>query len=440
MITVTLSDVARITGGRLGQHAPADLPITGPAYLDSRAAAPGGLFVAFKGATRDGHDFAADAHAVLGSRDTQRPTVVVNDQTVALARLARHVVRSVDPHVFAITGSHGKTTTKDLLAHVLGADVATRGNLNNELGVPLTCLELEADSRTLVLEMGARGLGQIAWLCDIARPGVAAVLAVGTAHVGEFGSVELIAQAKSEIIQALGPEGTAVLNAEDPAVVAMAGRTCASVLWFGAGGDVFATDVVVGADGRATFTLNYQDARATVRLPLVGEHNVTNACAAAAMAIAAGMDVHNIAHRLASAPGAAHRMNTVTTAAGTLLLDDSYNANPDSMQASLRTLAHVGQQRGGRTWAVLGRMHELGEQSALAHGAVGALARELTIDRLIVVGDAPTMATAFGPDASVVADAMDVAPLLAHVGADDTILVKGSRAGALDRLVQVLAA
>src|SRR6478735_4022409 len=258
MIPMTLQEIADAVDGTVRPEV-ADVVVSGPSYVDTRAAVADGLFVAVVGERVDGHDYADGAHAVLGSRETSAPTVVVADPVVALGRLARHVVdRIPDVTVLALTGSQGKTGTKDYLAQLLAASgptVATAGNHNNELGVPLTVLAAGVATRYLVVEMGARGVGHIAYLCEIAPPQVAAVVNVGTAHIGEFGSREAIAQAKGEIVEALPPSGTAVLNAADDLVVAMADRTSARVLSFGRGGDVSAREVDLDDLGRPSFEL-----------------------------------------------------------------------------------------------------------------------------------------------------------------------------------------
>ncbi|MQW76965.1 UDP-N-acetylmuramoyl-tripeptide--D-alanyl-D-alanine ligase [Nocardioides sp. dk4132] len=428
MIAISLADLAAVVGGTV--HGDPATVVDGAAYLDSRRPEPGGLFVAIAGAHADGHAYAASAHAVLGSRPTAAPTVVVRDPQVALARLARHVVDRVAPTTFAITGSHGKTTTKELLAAVLGGGcVATAGNLNNELGVPLTCLRLGAGTRELVLEMGARGLGHLAWLCDVAPPQVAAVLAVGSAHVGEFGSPALVAAAKGELVEALAPSGVAVLNADDPAVAAMAARTTARVLTFGEAGDVSWHSLALDQCGRASFVLAHEGQSAPVRLALTGRHQVANAAAAAAMALAAGRPLEEIAAALSAArPAAASRSTLGERADGLLVLDDSYNANPESVRAALATLVDLGRERPGRTVAVLGEMRELGAASAAAHAAVGAVARDAGVDVLLAVGEA-----AWPTGGEPVADRdAALAWLRAHVGPGDTVLVKGSRAVGLD--------
>src|SRR3954470_7367618 len=305
MIALTLREIAGLVGGTVADASGTE-QVTGPAFVDSRAVEPGGLFVAVPGERVDGHDFAAPAVVAgaaggLGGAPPGVPTVVVADPVRALGLLARHVVDTVHPTVLALTGSQGKTGTKDFLAQVLaggsqvqGETVWTLGNQNNEIGVPLTVLRATAETRFLVLEMGARGVGHIAELCSIARPDVAAVLNVGTAHLGEFGSREAIATAKGEIVEALGAAGTAVLNADDDLVAAMAPRTAARVLSFGVAGDVSWRGLQLDDLGRPSFDLGYDGSWLPVRLLEAGAHQVANAAAAAAMALAVGITLADV--------------------------------------------------------------------------------------------------------------------------------------------------
>src|SRR4051812_49073838 len=295
MIPMRLTDIAAVVGGRLADAGDGAAEVSAPAFLDTRAPERGGLFLAVRGEHVDGHDFAAaavarGAVAVLGAHPTGVPTVVVEDPVVAIGRLGRHVVDVLGATVLALTGSQGKTGTKDFLAQVLvhgGPTIATEGNRNNEIGVPLTVLRATPETRFLAVEMGARGIGHIAELCAVAPPRVAAVLNVGTAHVGEFGSREAIAQAKGEIVEALPADGVAVLNADDPLVVAMAPRTDARVVTFGTSGDVRWRGLDLDDLGRPSFELGYDGTWTTLRLLEAGAHQVPNAAAAGALAPAA---------------------------------------------------------------------------------------------------------------------------------------------------------
>lgn len=446
MIPMTLSEIAALTSGTVvGDPA---ITVDAPASLDSRHVEPGGLFVALAGEQVDGHDFArqavdAGAAAVLASRDTGVASVVVPDVTVALGLLARHVLDERDEvQVIAITGSSGKTSVKDLLAHLLapeGATVATQGNYNNELGVPLTVLEVDELTRYLVVEMGARAVGDITRLCDIAPPDIGIVLNVGSAHVGEFGSTDRIAQAKGELAAAIGADGVVVLNADDPRVADMAGRTQASVMTFGVAGDLALGDLRIDERGSPHFTLSRHGSRVEAHVPLIGGYHALNAAAAATAALALGLDLPTIAARLATAGGAMSpmRMERQVRADGLVVVNDAYNANPESVEAALRAVAEIGH---GRAVAVLGAMLELGDQSHQAHVRIGRLAAELGFVRVVVVGEgARGIAEGAGPIAEIVED-VDVATrtLPASLSGDQVVLVKASRGARLERVSQAL--
>lgn len=465
MIPMTASEIAALVGGRLADADPAAV-VRGAATLDSRAVEPDGLFVALRGEHVDGHDFArsaieAGAALVLAARATGAPSVVVEDVSRALDTLAREVVARVEGvRVLALTGSQGKTSTKDLLAQVLAAEgptVATAGNFNNELGVPLTLLRTTADTRFLVVEMGARGVGHIAHLCSVARPDVAAVLNVGTAHLGEFGSRADIARAKGEIVEGLPSDGTAVLNADDDLVAPMAARTAARVRRFGLAGersaaDVRADDVLVDELtldelGRPRFVLVEGAARHAVELRTLGRHQAVNAAAAAALARAVDVPLDRIAAALSAASRASAWRMELHEVGGVVVLNDAYNANPESMRAALRTLGDIG--AGGaaprRTIAVLGVMRELGEDSEAAHEEIGAHVVALGVDRLVVVGEeaagiARGALAAGGATEVVVLDSRDAAQewVRRHVRAPDVVLVKASRGAALEHVADAL--
>nr|WP_240641164.1 UDP-N-acetylmuramoyl-tripeptide--D-alanyl-D-alanine ligase [Nocardioides ferulae] len=445
---MTLSEIAEVVGGTL-HAAPGDAArvVAGPAYLDSRTPVADGLFVAVVGERTDGHEHAAGAHAVLGSRPTAAPTVVVADPVVALGRLARHVVDRLTGAgltVLALTGSQGKTGTKDYLAQVLASSrptIATAGSYNNELGLPLTALQASAGTRDLVLEMGARGIGHISYLCGIAPPSIAAVLNVGTAHLGEFGSREAIAAAKGEIVEALPPEGTAVLNADDPLTAAMADRTRARVLTFGRTGDVSWRSLELDDLGRPSFELGHDGAWAPVRLTQTGAHQAANAAAAAAMALAAGLSLGEVAEALGRATAASRwRMELHERADGLLVVNDAYNANPASMAAALDALATIGGRRGRRTLAVLGEMRELGEHAHAEHQAVGRYAAQTGVGAVVAVGAAAAgiaegaRSTPGWSGTAVAVEARDEALswVRQNAGAADVVLVKASRGAALE--------
>ena len=446
MIPLTLREIAEVTHGTVVGDP--SVVVDAPATLDSRAVESGGLFVAIAGDRVDGHEFAAGAvaagaAAVLGTRDTGVPGIVVADATRALGLLARHVldVRE-DVQVVALTGSSGKTSVKDLIAHLIapdGATVATAGNHNNELGVPLTVLRVDELTRFLVVEMGARAVGDIATLCRIAPPDIGIVLNVGMAHVGEFGSPEHIALAKGELAEAVGASGVVVLNADDPRVAAMASRTEASVMTFGASGDLGVTDVTVDAGGSPSFTLARDGRRVSAHVPLIGAYHALNAAAAASAALALGVDLPTIAARLATADDAVSpmRMERHVRADGLVIINDAYNANPESMAAALRAVATIG---GGHPVAVLGAMLELGGESEVAHRRIGELAVDLGYSRVVVVGEqARGIAEGAGEVGQLVPD-VDVATrtLSASLTGDDVLLVKASRGVRLERVAQAL--
>ncbi|MFG1608170.1 UDP-N-acetylmuramoyl-tripeptide--D-alanyl-D-alanine ligase [Actinoplanes sp. NPDC049265] len=387
MIPLTLGEIATITGGRLVNAAP-DTLVDGPVEFDNRRTLTGGLFVAFDGEKVDGHSFAgaavaAGAAGVLGARDTGQPGVVVDDQIEALARLARHSVdRLPGLTVVGVTASSGKTTTKDFIGQLLsrlGETIAPPGSLNNELGFPYTALKATASTRFLVLEMGARNVGHIRHLAEIAPPKIGAVLNVGAAHIGKFGSIEQTALAKGELIEALPADGVAVLNADDPLVSAMATRTQARVVFFSES-DV--AGIRVDERDRASFTLDGHP----VHLKVSGRHQVSNTLAAAAVAVAAGMPVADAAAALSEVTiRSERRMDVFDRPDGVTVIDDTYNANTSSTVAALRSLATLG--AGRRTVAVLGYMAELGDQEDAGHREVGRLAAELGVDRLIAVSE-----------------------------------------------------
>jgi UDP-N-acetylmuramoyl-tripeptide--D-alanyl-D-alanine ligase len=456
MLRMTLAEIAAVVDGRLAGAAAANgEPVTAPAFVDTRAAVPGGLFVAVVGEHVDGHDFAQAAVAggavgVLGARPTGAPTVVVDDPVLALGRLARHIVDTLQPTVLALTGSQGKTGTKDFLAHLLaraGPAVWTEGNRNNEIGVPLTVLQTTSDTTFLALEMGARGVGHIAELCAIAPPRVAAVLNVGTAHLGEFGSREAIASAKGEIVESLPADGTAVLNADDELVAGMAGRTRARVLSFGISGHVSWRGLELDELGRPSFELGYDGGWARVRLLETGAHQVANAAAAAAMALAAGVAWADVVSALGTARSLSPwRMALHQRSDGLVVVNDAYNANPASMKAALDALAAIGEKSGRRTVAVLGEMLELGEESEEQHADVGDHAAGSGLGVLVTVGAAADAIAAGarrtrGWQGEIVATAGrdEAGRWLRHnVGARDAVLVKASRGAALEHLADAL--
>lgn len=466
MIELTAADVAEATGGRL--HAGPDVRVAGPVVVDSRRVEAGSLFVALPGEHVDGHDFAhgaveAGASLVLAARELDGvPTVVVDDVQAALGDLARDVLSRARAagglRVVAVTGSVGKTTTKDLLGQLLGARVPAEqvvvpaGSFNNEVGLPLTVLRVTPDTRYLVLEMGADAPGNIAYLTRIAPPDVGVVLAVGVAHVGKFGSVDAIAATKAEMVAGVVPGGTVVLNADDQRVAAMAPLAAEGtrVLTFGTipAADVRAVDVEVDATGRAGFGLRAGTDPQRVDLRLVGAHHVSNALAAAAVATALGTPAADVAAVLSRAtPQSPHRMAVTERPDGVTVVDDAYNANPDSMRAALRSLA-VMAGRTRRSVAVLGEMLELGESARAAHDEIGRLVVRLNVKLLVVVGEGAyhihegaLQEGSWGEESVFVPDLDAARAVLAdELRPGDVVLVKSSLGAGLWRLGDELAA
>jgi UDP-N-acetylmuramoyl-tripeptide--D-alanyl-D-alanine ligase len=456
VIPLSVGQIAEITGAVRDLVADPAAMVTGPVIIDSRQAEPGSLFAALPGLRADGHDFApqavaAGATAVLASRPPGVPALIVPDVPAALAALARAVVdRLPGLTIAAITGSAGKTTTKDLAAQLierLGPTVSPRNSYNNEIGHPLTVLRVTRQTRYLIAEMSARGAGHIAALCEISPPQLGAVLCVGLAHAGMFGSIDDVAAAKAELPEALPADGVAVLNADDPRVLAMAGRTRARVVTFGQspGADVRADGITLDEAGRARFTLVTGAGQAPVRLQLHGGHNVTNALAAAALAGQLGMETSAVADGLSAAVARSRwRMEVTERNDGVTVVNDAYNANPEALRAALSAL--VTMARGRRAFAVLGPMSELGEQADELHEQAGLAAAGAGLAGLIVVGqEAAPMLTGAKADPAWHGELLQVPDAPAAVAAveervrpGDVVLVKASRAANLQRVALAL--
>ncbi len=507
MIDLTIAQVAEIVGGTLADISPeaaGERLITGTVEFDSRAIGPGGLFLALPGARSDGHDHAASAVAagavaVLAARPVGVPAIVVSPEPrdsragvlehdadgsgaavlAALAKLARAVAAELVAGgltIIGITGSSGKTSTKDLVAAVLeplGEVVAPPGSFNNELGHPWTVLRATRRTDYLILEMSARHPGNIAELAAIAPPAIGVVLNVGAAHLGEFGSSEAIARTKAELPQSVPPSGVVILNVDDSAVAAMAEVTAARVVRVSRGDsgsptaptapDVWAGPVSLDQLARPRFAMHTKSGEAEVQLGVYGDHQVANALCAGAVALECGAGVEQVAAALAQAgPVSRHRMQVTTRADGVTVIDDAYNANPDSMRAGLQALAWIA--HGGarpkkrRSWAVLGEMAELGEDAITEHDRIGRLAVRLDVSRLVVVGMGRSMSAmhhgavmegSWGSETDPGADrgAVNVADadaalalLRAELQPGDVVLVKASNAAGLGVLADALAA
>lgn len=461
MIALTLAEIASAVDGTLrldGTDAAADTVVNGTVTTDSREIGPGDVFFAKRGEFDDGHRFAPSAVergaallVVEHELDLAVPQVVVVDTVDALGALATEVVRRVRSRgrlkIVGVTGSNGKTTTKNLLREILqgrGDTVASRKSFNNEVGGPITALELTDGTEFLVAEMGASAVGEIARLVRMAHPDVGIVLKVGLAHAGEFGGIEQTVRAKSEMVTELTAGEVAVLNADDPRVVSMGDLTAARVVWFGLGerADVRATDLVVHSRG-TEFTITAPDgASGRVRFGVLGEHHVMNALAATAAALELGVPLPAVVEALESVTLAERwRMQVMGGRDGITVINDAYNASPDSMAAALKTLAQV-QAPGTRTIAVLGEMSELGEYSGEEHDRIGLLAVRLGISQLVVVGQGARRLhiTAInegswdGESAFVETadEAFDLVTSMAQPG--DTVLVKSSNAAGLRHL------
>ncbi|MFV8051075.1 UDP-N-acetylmuramoyl-tripeptide--D-alanyl-D-alanine ligase [Mycobacterium sp. 48b] len=505
MIEMTIARIADIVGGELADitaEEAAATRVTGTVEFDSRAIGPGGLFLALPGARSDGHDFAAaavasGAAAVLAARPVGVPAIVVSPQPgaadvasgalefdtdgsgaavlAALARLAAAVAAELVADgltIIGVTGSSGKTSTKDLLAAVLeplGQVIAPPGSFNNELGHPWTVLRATPETDYLILEMSARHPGNIAALAAIAPPQIAVVLNVGTAHLGEFGSREAIASTKSELPQAVPASGVVILNVDDTAVAAMADKTAARVVRVsrepGSEVDVWAGPVALDDLARPRFTLHADGGEVEVALAVHGDHQVGNALCAAAVALKCGAGLDQVAAALAGAgPVSRHRMQVGTRADGVTVINDAYNANPDSMRAGLKALAWMARRPPGdatgepagdlhgkrRSWAVLGEMAELGDDAITEHDAIGRFAVRLDVSRLIVVGTGRTMNAmhhgavmegSWGSESTMVDDADAALALLrAELQPGDVVLVKASNSVGLGALADALVA
>jgi UDP-N-acetylmuramoyl-tripeptide--D-alanyl-D-alanine ligase len=458
VIALPLSEIARAVDGTLelgASGATPDTVVDGPVETDNRDLVRGGVFVARRGETTDGHRFgeaAAEAGAALliveRALPLPVPQVVVADSTEALAGLAAHVVRTVKAQgrlrIVGVTGSNGKTTTKNLLKEICGRagrTVASRASYNNEVGGPLTMLELTLDTDFLVAEMGASHVGDIARLVGLAHPDVGVVLKVGLAHAGEFGGIERTVLAKSEMVRDLTPADVAVLNRDDPRVMGMTEVTSARVLTFGIapGADVTALDVEASVTG-TRFELVLPDGeRRQVAFAVLGEHHVANALAAAAAAHALGIDADTIVAGLEAVTRAERWRMEVLSTDPVIVINDAYNASPDSMAAALKTLVQIAP---GRTIAVLGEMSELGDLAGEEHDRIGLLAVRLDVDQLLVVGDGArrihlsAIAQGSWDGESLYAPTIEEAEALlaALLEPGDTVLVKSSNSAGLRHL------
>jgi UDP-N-acetylmuramoyl-tripeptide--D-alanyl-D-alanine ligase len=445
MITLTAGEIGLLVGGEM--HCDKDLLVSKAPVFDSRKAVPGCIFLALQGEFVDGHDFAADAYraGAMFSLTTKRidgPCIVVKDVMEALSILATFVrKRLTNLTVIGITGSQGKTSTKDLMSHMLsvaGPTVSPAGSFNNDLGLPITLLECDEKTRFCILEMGARHSGDIARLCGIAAPNIGVVLTVGTAHLGEFGSVQAIAETKSELIQSLSEDGIAVLGNYDLYTPAMESLHSGRTIRFGSGCEIRATEVEI-REGRPHFDLVTPAGRDAVGMRLIGAHQISNALAAAAVCTALEIPIEVIASGLSTADLASKWRMQINDVEDLLIINDSYNANPESMNAALDSMLLFAQERGGASWAFLGQMHELGTESNALHASVAAHAHKLGIDHLVSIG---TRAFAEGIPAQssttlhYCEDIPQALSLVSHFAQGDVVLVKASRSEHFETLSQ----
>ena len=449
MIKLSAQDFASVVSGSLHDISPSQILDQDP-IINSKDASAKNFFVAFKGEKFDGHDFVSEAlisgaKFSLVSKSVSGPHVLVSDVGQALIDLARFV-RTQLPNmkVIGITGSQGKTTTKEFLYSVLqneGTTVATAGNFNTDIGVPLTLLRSTEATKFCILEMGARHVGDIAKLTELANPNVGVVLVVGTAHLGEFGSVEAIAKTKSELIKALSPKMTAVLGTYDQFTPKMADSLDLNTVLFGDGQIVRAADIELHG-GFAHFDLVTPAGRNSVALQVMGEHQIPNALAAAAAAFSLGVKNESIAIGLTTALLSSKWRMQIETINGIQIIHDYYNANPESMKAALKTLVMLSQESGGASWAILGKMHELGSKESSGHLEVAEFASQLGVDHLVSVAPAVYQeSNNQSSDENMLihncSSAAAVLELVNNISTGDVILLKASRSEKFEDLAEL---
>lgn len=450
MIKLSAQDFASVVSGSLHDISPSQILDQDP-VINSKDASAKNFFVAFKGEKFDGHDFVSEAlnsgaKFSLVSKSVSGPHVLVSNVGQALIDLARFV-RTQLPNmkVIGITGSQGKTTTKEFLYSVLqneGTTVATAGNFNTDIGVPLTLLRSTEATKFCILEMGARHVGDIAKLTELANPNVGVVLVVGTAHLGEFGSVEAIAKTKSELIKALSPKMTAVLGTYDQFTPKMADSLDLNTVLFGDGQIVRAADIELHG-GFAHFDLVTPAGRNSVALQVIGEHQIPNALAAAAAAFSLGVKNESIAIGLTTASLSSKWRMQIETINGIQIIHDYYNANPESMKAALKTLVMLSQESGGASWAILGKMHELGSKESSGHLEVAEFASQLGVDHLVSVAPAVYQeSNNQSSDENMLihncSSAAAVLELVNNISTGDVILLKASRSEKFEDLAELI--
>ncbi len=442
MIKLKASQIADIVGGSLNVDPNVEVWLA-PEF-DSRKITPGSFFLALQGENADGHDFIESAISngaafALVTKESKFANIQVPNVLTALSKLASFVrLQLPDLKVIGITGSQGKTTTKDLLHHILegvAPTVSPENSFNNELGAPLNLLRCTKETRFCIAELGARHIGDIKALAEVVKPDIGVVLKIGSAHMSEFGSVENIAKAKAELIEALPTDGVAVLGLYDEFTPKMADGFSGRVITFGESQDanVRAADVEI-REGSPHFDLVDGEGRVSVGMRLIGAQQIPNALAAAAAAIALGIPNEHIATALSTAVSRSKWRMELHELPGLLIINDAYNANPDSMEAALFSLRLFAQERGGSAWAFLGKMHELGASSSQAHQKIGTLTRDLGVDHLVAINAAD-----YGSSLNF-ENWESALSLLNEIAPGDVVLVKASRAEGLERLVEALIA
>ena len=450
MIKISAGELAKILSGKL-ENLPADTELDQYPVIDSRKAKVGTFFVAFKGEQVDGHEFVAQAikagaKFALVSKSVDSPSILVSDVGQALLTLTEFVrERLVNMKVVGITGSQGKTTSKEFLYSILssvGETVATEANFNTEIGVPLTMLRCKESTKFCIVEMGARHIGEIAKLTKVVKPDVGVVLVVGSAHIGEFGSIAALANTKAELITGLATGKTAVLGSYDQWTPKMADNLSVEKIIFGENQSIRAGDIQMHG-GFAHFDLVTPNGRTPVSLQVLGEHQLPNALGAAAAAFVLGISNEVIAVGLTTAQlGSKWRMQ-LEEVNGLQIIHDYYNANPESMKAALKTLVLLSQESGGLSWAILGKMHELGPLEQQAHLEIVEFCQEIGVDHLISMGtDLYKVSKNEGSDKHLLlhncpnADA--VLELAKNFSAGDVVLFKASRSERFEDVAQLV--
>jgi UDP-N-acetylmuramoyl-tripeptide--D-alanyl-D-alanine ligase len=448
MIKMLASEIANVINGKLISES--DFEVSGDFQFDSRVIKSGEVFLALSGEKLDGHDFAEDAFArgailAIVSKTITGPHILVSDVLTSVSILAREVRKKlIDLKVVGITGSQGKTTTKDMLHTVLtssGKTIAPFGSYNNDIGVPITLLRCSFETKFCILEMGARHMGDIGKLTQIGLPDVGIVLKVGVAHLGEFGSRENIAKTKGELIRGLREGATAVLGDFDEFTPKMADGLNLKKYLFGISNkdDFRAADIEIKG-GFAAFDLVTPESREHVELQVLGEHQIPNALAAAAAAFALGLSTSQIASALSSHKSSSKWRMDLRRIAQITVIDDSYNANPESMRAALKTLSLLAQESGGNSWAFLGKMHELGPEEAAMHQDIATVTEQLGVDHLVAIGERNYLVSSnsekitrhFAPDLQ------SAQKFFKEINSGDAVLIKASRAENLNELAEEL--